>query len=307
MLRITLREIEVFASIAAEQGNVTRAANSVGMTQSAASQALDKLEAVLGVQLFDRIGRRLVMNEHGRKLLPRARALLDSAGEMQEMFTTGGYHLRLGASMTIASYILPPHLAEFRAASPHAQVEMRVGNTHEIVAAVADLSVDFGLIEGPCHHPALVVEPWCEDELIVFTAAGHPLANRTVDRQELALADWVLRELGSGTREEVERLLLPLVPGLNVVMELGHPEAIKNAVAAGLGVSCLSRHVIGREIDAGLLVQVQAGLPGLGRMLYQVRHREKAITRGMEAFFGLGAKRNANVVAVESGVPSPLS
>lgn len=292
MLRITLREMEVFASIAT-CGNVTRAASAVGLTQSAASQALEKLESAVGVELFDRIGRRLMLNEHGRMLFPRARVLLDHAVDMQEMFLVGRYRLCLGASMTIASYLLPPMLAGFRVACPQAQVEMRVMNTEEVVSAVADLSVDFGLIEGPCHHPELIVEPWQEDELLVFAAAGHPLTGRPVQAQELASAEWVLRERGSGTREALERLLLPIVQGLSVAMELGHPEAIKNAVAAGVGVSCLSRHVIRRELEQGVLVAVDAGLPRLVRQLHRVRHREKRISQGMAAFFALEPQGDA--------------
>lgn len=286
MLRLTLREVEVFAAIAAH-GTVTRAADAVGLTQSAASQALDKLENGLGVALFDRIGRRLAINEHGRALLPRARVLLDSAHGIQGLFTAGEYRLRLGASTTIANYVLPPLLAAFRAAWPQAQVEMEVGNTQDIAAAVAHLAVDFGLIEGPCPHPDLQVEPWCEDELVVFAAATHPLAGRPVSRKELAAADWVLREPGSGTREEMERLLRPLLPRFGVSMELGHPEAIKNAVIAGLGVSCLSRQAIGRELAQRLVVPLQAKLPPLPRMLYRIRHPQKAVTAGMAAFFRL--------------------
>lgn len=289
MLTITLREIEVFASIA-DLGNVTRAAAGIGLTQSAASQALDKLETSLGVHLFDRIGRRLVMNEHGRRLLPEVRVLLNCATDIEQMFSTGGHRLRLGASMTIANYLLPQQLAVFRTTWPEVQIEMQVGNTQEIAAAVARLEVDFGLIEGPCHLPELRIEPWCDDELVVFVAAGHPLGTGTVSREDLAVADWVLRERGSGTREEAEKLLLPLIPGLKVVMELGHSEAIKNTVAAGLGVSCLSRHVIGREIESGILVPVQADLPRLSRVLNLVRHREKSITQGMEAFLQLNGR-----------------
>lgn len=97
-------------------------------------------------------------------------------------------------------------------------------------------------------------------------------------------ADWLLREPGSGTREEVDRLLLQYVPSLKVVMELGHPEVIKNVVAAGLGVSCLSRRVLARELERGEVVPVQVKLPPLRRRLSCIRHRDKAPTRGMQAF-----------------------
>lgn len=283
MLRITLREIEVFTAIALH-GSVTQAADVVGLTQSAASQALGRLEESLGLQLFDRIGKRLTLNEHGRSLYSRASILLDSARNIEDSFVGGSYNLKLGASMTISNYILPERLAAFRLAQPTSQIEMVVGNTQEIIRAVANLTVDFALIEGPCHHPELLAEPWATDELIVFAAANHPMTQRTVSLDKLAAADWLLRETGSATRDEVERLLLPHLPKLSAVLEFGHPEAIKNAVASGLGVSCLSKHVIARELESKVLKPVKAKLPKLERMLYSIRHRDKMITPTMQAF-----------------------
>ncbi|AOZ52857.1 LysR family transcriptional regulator [Chromobacterium vaccinii] len=282
-MRISLRELEVFVAVA-ELDTVTRAAERVALTQSAASQALDKLEQGLGAKLFDRVGRRLLINEHGRLLLPRARALLDAAGDVQGLFDGGGLALRIGASTTIANYLLPPLLAAFRRDWPQARLELEVANTRDIVEAVAAFRVDFGLIEGPCHHPELLASPWRQDELLVFAAVSHPLAGRKVAAAELAEAEWILREAGSGTREEVERVLLPHLMRLSISMELGHSEAIKHAVAAGLGVSCLSRHVVADLLAAGSVVEVDADLPRLTRTLYRVQHRDKAIGRGMAAF-----------------------
>lgn len=282
-LRLSLRELEVFCAIARHE-NVNRAAGDVALTQSAASQALARLEEALDVQLFDRHGRRLLLNEHGRLLLPRARALLDGALSLQGLFDGGALSLRLGASTTIASYVLPQRLAAFRRLDPDARLELTVGNTRAVVDAVAAFDVDLGLIEGPCHHPELELTPWLDDELVVFAAAGHPLTQARCTPQQLADAPWLLREPGSGTREEVERLLLPHLGRLRLDMELGDSEAIRHAVAAGLGVSCLSRRVVADALAAGRVAAVDAGLPPLRRTLYLVRHRDKAVTRGMQAF-----------------------
>ncbi|OHX12626.1 LysR family transcriptional regulator [Chromobacterium sphagni] len=284
-LHISLRELEVFVAVA-ELDTVTRAANRLALTQSAASQALDKLEQGLGAKLFDRVGRRLLINEHGRLLLPRARALLDAAADVQGLFAGDALALRIGASTTIANYLLPPLLAAFRKDWPRARLELEVANTRDIVEAVAAFRVDFGLIEGPCHHPELLASAWRQDELLVFVGAGHPLAGRKVAAAELAEAEWILREAGSGTREEVERVLLPHLMRLAISMELGHSEAIKHAVAAGLGVSCLSRHVVADLLAAGVVVEVDADLPALTRILYRIQHRDKAVSRGMAAFGG---------------------
>ncbi|MDN0074767.1 LysR family transcriptional regulator [Crenobacter sp. SG2303] len=282
-MRLTLRELEVFIAVA-DAGTVTRAADTLALTQSAASQALASLENDLGVTLFDRVGRRLLLNEHGRLLLSPARALLDGARGIEQLFDGAAVALRLGASTTVANYLLPAQLARFRAARPDARVELEVANTHDIVEAVAAFAVDVGFIEGPCHHPDLRVTPWRDDELAVFVGAGHPLAHRPVSLAELAEAQWILREAGSGTREEVERLLLPELGALPVALEIGHSEAIKHLVAAGMGVSCLSRVVIADLLAAGTLVEVDAPLPALHRPLYRVMHREKVVTRGLAAF-----------------------
>ena len=285
-LRYSLRELEVFVAIA-RQGSVSRAAEVVALTQSAASQALAKLERALGQPLFDRCGRRLVLNENGRVLWPRAQALLDAAAQVQDLLADGGLSMRLGASTTIANYLLPPRLAAFRTAYPAACVQLTVGNTGEVVAAVAAMELDFGLIEGACHHPDLAVSDWQQDELVIIAPPGHALTRGRATRAALAGAAWLLREPGSGTREEVERWLHTHVGPVRMDMELGNSEAIRRAVAAGLGVSCLSRNVVAEALAAGSVAEVRTGLPSLSRPLRLVRHRERAPTRGMQAFLAL--------------------
>ena len=272
----------------ARHDNVGRAADAVYLTQSAASQALARLEQALGQRLFDRHGRRLVLNENGRLLLPRAQALLGEAEECQALLTGGALSLRLGASTTIASYLMPAELARFRRAYPGAAVRRTVGNTARVAAAVAAMDVDFGLVEGACQHADLRVAAWRQDELVVIAPPGHPFTRRRPTRAQLAAAPWLLREPGSGTREEVEHWLLKHLGELPQNMELGDSEAIQRAVAAGLGLSCLSRSVVADALAAGTLVQLVTGLPPLTRTLRLVRHRQRPDTRGMRAFLAPG-------------------
>lgn len=273
-LRLTLRELEVFVAIA-EQHSVTRAARAVALSQSAASQALAQLESAVGVSLFDRVGRGLQLNAHGRAALPRARALLDDAQALQDALLGGALSLRLGASTTIANYLLPQRLAALRRQQPDCRLSLHVANTRDIVAAVLACTVDFGLVEGPCQHPELEVIPWLDDELTLIAAPDHPLAHRPLSAAELADAPWLLREPGSGTREAVERALLPSLGRLRVEMELGDSEAIKRAVAAGLGVSCLSRRVAAELLTSGALVELRADLPVLTRTLWRIHRRDR--------------------------------
>ena len=278
-LKLTLRELEVLVAVA-DAGSVTQAASQLAMTQSAASQALATLETQLSVQLFDRIGRKLILNENGRLLLPNARAMLDTARAAEQLFE-GTAALRLGASTTIANYLLPQALAKFLHGYPTAKIELEVANTSDIVSSVASFAVDVGFIEGACHHQDLLVTPWASDELVVFVGHQHPLAHKKLTLSDLADAPWILRETGSGTRTEIERLLLPQLGALPVTMEIGNSEAIKHLVAAGLGISCLSRKVIADQLAQGSIVQVNAPLSQLQRTLFRITHKDKITTKAL--------------------------
>lgn len=273
-IRYSLRELEVFVAIASV-GTVTAAANELAMTQSAASQALAMLEQNLQTMLFERIGRRLVLSAAGQRLLPKARALLDDAAQFSHhLGAPADLPLVIAASTTIANYLLPRALAGYLQQFPAAQVQLSVANTADIITQVADFKADIGLIEGPCHHPDLQLSPWQDDELVLFTSVQAKIPTRDT-LAWLQQQPWVLREAGSGTRIECERLLLPFVGKFQQVLELGHSEAIKRTVAAGYGISCLSRHVIADALQRGELQEITAALPVLRRSLYLIRHRER--------------------------------
>jgi len=283
-LRLSLRQLEVFVATA-RAGSTRAAADHVARSQSAASAGLADLEASLGVLLFDRVGRRLMLNENGRALLPKAAALLDRAAEVDYLFS--GEHdarLRIAASLTIGEYLLPELLARWKTAHPTSPVDLMIGNTSEVIAAVAAFDVDVGFIEGPQTHAQLIVRPWLTDELVIVVAPTHALAGRTASVRNLREATWALREPGSGTREAVERWLLDRVGSLNVQFELGSPEAIKRLVAAGAAVGCLSREVVARELAQGSLVELTTRLPRATRRLAMVLHRDKHLGRGAEDF-----------------------
>jgi DNA-binding transcriptional LysR family regulator len=279
-LRLSLRQLEVFAAIA-HTGSTRVAAGRVARSQSAASAALAELESALGEQLFDRVGRRLVLNENGRALLPGAVALLGQAAELQSLFS--GEHaapLRVAASLTIGEYLLPGLMAQWKLAHPHSAVHLAIGNTSEVIAAVAALEADVGFIEGPQTHADLRVRRWVSDELVVVAAPGHPLAAAKAARasaRQLADASWILREHGSGTRQASDRWLIEHLGSLNIGFELGSTEAIKQVVAAGTGLGCLSRHAVAQALADGHLVALRTRLPAARRRLATVVHRDKQL------------------------------
>lgn len=288
---LTLRQLQIFCAIA-ESGSTVAAALSVSLSQSATSAALKELERGLGVALFDRVGRRLLLNENGRALQPSARALLDGAKTVAEGFAPGRrglqMDLRLAASTTIGNYLLPPLLAKFRLEQPNARLQLRIGNTLEVATAVATFEADLGLIEGPCHSPSLAVLPWLDDELAIIAAPTHPLsrvaASAKLTIRQLQRARWLLREPGSGTREAVEHALLPHLHHLSEDMTLGSSEAIKNTVALGVGISCMSRAVVADLVEAGRLVELRTTLPRLHRRLALVHHSQKILSASLRRF-----------------------
>lgn len=283
-LRLTLRQLEVFVATARD-GSTRAAATRVSRSQSAASAALSELEATLGAPLFDRIGRRLVLNENGRALLPGAIAQLEQGAELQSLFTAEHRApLRMAASLTIGEYLLPPHIAAWKAEHPHCPVRLVIGNTSEVIAAVVALEVDVGFIEGAQTHPDLRVQPWLSDELVIVAAPSHPLAAGPAGVRQLAEATWILRELGSGTRQASDSWLLERLGPLQVEFELGSTEAIKRLAAAGAGLACLSRRAVAAELALGSLVALRTRLPAARRRLVIVTRREKRLGRATADF-----------------------
>ncbi|WP_258223968.1 LysR family transcriptional regulator, partial [Stenotrophomonas sp. HMWF003] len=161
-MRISLRQWQVFVTVA-DLGTTAAAGERLALSQSATSAALNELEAQLPSPLFDRIGRRLILNAQGRALLDPARGLLAAASDLEAMAGAGRpasatgvpLQLRIGASTTIGNYLLPGRVAGLLADQPHVDVDLRIGNSAEVVAAVQRLEVDLGLIEGPCHESGL--------------------------------------------------------------------------------------------------------------------------------------------------------
>lgn len=283
-LKLTLRQLEVFAAVA--RGGTTRAAaDEVSRSQSAASNALGELEAVLGVQLFDRVGRRLAINENGRALLPHAAGILEQATETEALFTEAhAAPLRLASSYTIGEYLLPELIASWKADNPASRIFLQIANTHDVFDSVASFSADIGFIEGMHTHPELTVRKWRSDQLVIIAAAGHPMAGRRVSARQLQKATWVLREPGSGTREAADRWLIPQLPEMEVDLELGSNEAIKRAVAAGIGLGCLSKLAVSEAISQRWLVELTTSLPAMPRTLSIVLHRAKRLGSAAEDF-----------------------
>jgi len=286
-MRMTLRQLAVFVAVA-QEGTVTRASESVQLTQSAASMALADLEDALGSPLFDRLGKRLQLNDLGRYLLPQALEILGRCDTFEQAARgqTQSIDLRLGSTLTISDYLMPDLIAGFLGQEPQAQLQLQVGNTRQIIEAVNQFQLDLGLIEGSCHLPQIQSLLWREDQLAVCCAPSHPLAQlqRPLCMADLAPVDWVIREEGSGTREVFDHVVLHDLPDAHIRLTLGHNEAILKVVAGGLGVGCVSRLAIEPMLNAGQLVILDTPFWPLIRPFFLIVHRQKYQGPGLKTF-----------------------
>lgn len=276
-MRYSLRQLEVFLATARFE-NVSRAADALAMSQSAASGALKELESQFDIQLFDRVGKRLRLSELGLQVRPQAENLLDQAQSLEQALAGDRVQgkLRIGATLTIGNYVAVNMIADFRRRFIDTDIALQVANTETIAQRVAGYDLDMGLIEGELQHPELEIEHWREDELIVFCHADHPLVETPILQDEDLLAQtWILRESGSGTRQTFDRAMHGLLPDLKVGMELQHTEAIKRAVEARLGIGCLSRICLQDAFARGSLVPLHVPGRDLRREWYLITHRQK--------------------------------
>lgn len=285
-MKYTLRQIAAFAEIARTE-NVSRAAEVLRLSQSATSAALGELERQFDRQLFDREGKRLRLNDRGRRLLPLAIELLDRAGEIESLLRDDSVlgDLRIGATLTIGNYLATLIVAEFLQAHPACRVDLRVHNTANVVEQIAAHQIDIGMIEGVCRHPDVDVEPWVRDELVVFCAPGHALAGRKrIDIDTLAQQPWIVREQGSGTRDTLEQALRHCNARLNIRLELEHTEAVKRAVECGLGLGCISRLALRDAFRRGSLVALDTPGLDLRRQFQFLWHKGKYHNGAMRLF-----------------------
>jgi DNA-binding transcriptional LysR family regulator len=209
---------------------------------------------------------------------------------------TGGVAgpLLLGASTTIAEFILPQILGEFKAQHPEVQAHMSVANSETIVNQVAEHTIDIGLIESPSYLPSLEIQVCCEDELVVICAPNHACAkHEKLTAHAVAAVPMVRREPGSGTREFTDNYFRQsgVIPeDLDVLMELGSPEAMKGVVETGIAVAIVSRATIAKELKLRTLVAIPLA-PRLMRTLSLVHPKERFRSRLLTVFVDFAMRR----------------
>jgi DNA-binding transcriptional LysR family regulator len=290
----SLPHLETFAE-AAERGSFTAAARQLGLTQAAVSQRVQKLEALLKTPLFHREAGRVALTDAGRRLHRYARRILDLTAEAQAAVTgqptDARGELLLAASSVPGQHVLPPLLAEFRRRHPAVQVRVSVSDTDDVLRRVEHGQAHLGIVGGQGDGPHLEFRRLACDQLVLVVPDGHPWwRRRRATVAELLAQPLVQRERGSGSRRCLERSLERLgvaASRLNVVLELGSSEAIKEAVLSGVGVAVLSRRAVEREVAAGRLRAVPVTGLTLDRDLYLVRDRRRAVPSPAQLFLAV--------------------
>lgn len=274
------------------------------MTQPAVTFQIRQLEEQFDTRLFDRAHGRISLTPAGQVALDYAERILGLSAELdtrlKEMSGQVAGPLLIGASTTIAEFLLPQVLGEFKVRNPAVVPRLFVANSESVQTRVAERSLDLGFIEGDSHLPSLVTDVCCEDELRVVCAPSHALAKlKTVEPAALMEHAYASREPGSGTREVIDLYLRKAgvqPDGLQVVMELGSPEALKGLVATGLGFTIMSRAIAALEVKLGRLVQVPLS-PRLIRKLSVVYPKERFHSKLVNGFVQFAKERLAAMQA----------
>jgi|SRR5579884_72448 len=282
------QRIRVFQAVA-KFLSFSRAAQELSISQPGVSFHIKALEQEYGAELFERVGRRLYLTDAGRTLaayVQRAGLLEEEAMvAMQELKGLESGLLVVGASATIGIYLLPEVVGEFRKRHPGIKVSLRVGNKRHTLERLLQNELDFGLVAGPITHDALSPEPYLDDELVVIVSPAHRFARqKIVYPGELRRETFLVRESGSGTQELMDERLSQLGVEPADTMQLGSTEAIKQAVAANLGISIASRYTVEAELAGARLCVANVPSLRLQRRLLLVHHKDKRLSKTAVAF-----------------------
>ncbi len=283
------RRLKVFHTVA-RLLSFTKAAESLHMTQPAVTFQVRQLEEYFNTRLFDRTHNKVNLTPAGERVAEFAERIFDLYAEMENSVRdlTGEISgaLTIGASTTIAEYMLPALLGEFKNRYPDINLRLKVSNSEGIVSMVEHNVIDLGVVESPVSNKNLIVEVCHDDQLVVVAEPGHELVRRggKVKAAEIVKYPFISREEGSGTRDVIMHYLLQekINPGdMNLSLELGSPEAIKGAVEAGMGITIISRSIIDKELKLNRLAELQLD-PPLSRPFSFVRQRQKFRVTVME-------------------------
>lgn len=276
---MTIRHIKIFAAVCANGCNTTRAAEALHMAQPAVSLAIRELEQHYGTPLFDRIGRHLALTEAGKRFWNYALSISglfdDLERELRNWDQLGV--LRVGASITIGAQFLPSYIQAFTARHPGVTVRVKVAPSDGLEVDLTENRLDLALLEGAPQQPSLCSQAYMDDRLVVIVPPDSPL-ERILDRETFCRQPFLLRERGSGTREEFERVMGTAGLSVTPLWEASSTTALVNAVIAGLGIAVLPYRMVVGPLERGLIALRQVDGLCFSRRFRIVHHKDKLIT-----------------------------
>jgi len=282
-MKLTLRQMEIFLNVVKE-GHLTNVAKGMGLSQSAISMSIKELENILGNPLFDRINKKLILNEMGRsfqkEIAPIIKKLNDIEYEFKNTLNKG--IVRVGASTTIVDYLMPPIICSYMNNYPDVKIGLKEGNTQQIVKLIKSGEIDVGFIEGIVNDPEIIKEIIGVDELVVVTT--DTTLNKEVSIESLQDRKWVLREEGSGTREVFLDYIKKRIDHINIFLELGHTESIKSLLMNHNCLTCISKIAVQKDIANNKLLCVQIKDFECKRNFFMIYHKDKYQSELFEKF-----------------------
>lgn len=285
IVKITLRQMEIFLNVV-KSGHLTNVAKEMSLSQSAISMSIKELESILGRPVFDRINKKLVLNEVGRafhkEIDPIFKKLSDIEYEFKNSENKG--MIRVGASTTIVDYLMPSIICAYMSAYPDVKITLKEGNTQDIAEMIKEGTIDVGFVEGFVSGSDIVKEKIGVDELLIVTENEAIAKAEPAFIDELADMRWVLREEGSGTREVFLDYIKEKVDDLNVFLELGHTESIKSILKNRECLTCISKISVDKELHEGKLFQVPVKNFECKRDFLMIYHKDKYHSSLFEKF-----------------------
>ncbi len=275
---MTIRHINIFLAVCEAGQNTTKAAEQLHMSQPAVSLAIRELEEYYGVALFDRIGRRLCITEAGKRFWEYASHISTMFDDMEKTLSDWEHLgvLRVGASITVGSRFLPGYVKTFLSQHPGLEIRAQIASTEVLTGKLMANELDFALVEGVPRHPSLVSEDYMEDHLAVICPAGGPFQQgETITVEQFRAQRFLLREKGSGTREEFDRVTEQAGFSVSPAWEAMSTTALVNAVIEGLGVSVLPQRLIVGAVERGLVVSVNVEGLDFRRQFRIIYHKDK--------------------------------
>lgn len=287
---MTLRHMKIFCALCDAGCNTTKAAGHLNMTQPAVSLAIKELEQYYGIVLFDRIGRRLHITSAGENFLQYARRITaqfdDMEREMRNWDSAG--ILRVGASLTIGSQFLPHYVKAFSRRQPGTQIQVIVSSSDTLEQALMSNQLDFALIEGISHNPAMHMEEYMEDRLSIIASPQSGFRqDQVLPLDQFCRQPFLLREPGSGTREVFDRAAEAVGIYIRPIWESSSNTALIHAVVSGLGLAVLPQRMVQGALERGLVVSIGAEGIDLRRSFYIIHHKDKYLTPTVRAFLDL--------------------